>query len=576
MPERSLVKGLKERKFVQWVLAYSAGAWLIYEATGTAVDVWDIPLLLVRTVHVLLIAGLFITLVIAWYHGEKGRQKISGPELLMVAALLVVAGAALTLVRRGLDRAPRTAMEGDERPGIAVFPCENWSADPHDAYFASGIHDEILLQLSRIRALRSIGRESMEWHVDNPRPMRQIAEELAVGYLAECSVRKDVDRTRIRLTFQLLDGNTGAQIWAENYDADITARSILDIHTDVARRVARAVGAVITPEEDARLAEHPTENTLAYREYLVGRSALRRRTQEGLRTALRHFERALEADSMFALAYVGLADTYSLMYSYTLLSSSEAWPMAQAMAARALVLDGTLGEAYASLGFVQMRLGWDYESAFSNYTRAVELNPGYTEAYFWHAVGLTNLGRVDEAEPLFHKALELDPLNFNIVKETGRLYTVTGKYDRALEELERAMAMNPEMSSWTLAQTQILAGRYDEGLRNFEMLASRYSAETTPRLGLAWGLAVAGRMSESREILEAVLGEQDLEPVDVALVYVALGELDPAFEWLDRAYTVRSLALPQVIAWPHWDRLRADPRFQTLMEKIGIPQEYTS
>jgi len=524
---------------------------------------------------VVLAIGFFVTLILAWYHGEQGRQRASGPELLMVAALLVVAGVALTLLGPRNDGISPVTLEGDDRPGIAVFPCENWSPDPEDAYFASGIHDEILLQIARISALRSIGRESMEWYEKNPRPMTQVAHELGVGYLGECSVRKDPERNRIRLTFQLMDGNTGAQVWADNYDEVLTARDLLNIQTDVARRVARAVGAVITPEENARLAEHPTENTPAYGEYMVGRAGLRRRTEEGFTTALRHFESAADLDSTFALAYVGMADTYSLLYSYGLLPSSEAWPPAQELAERALALDGTLGEAYASMGYVQMRLAWDYESAFSHFQRAVELNPGYAEAYLWHAWGLTMLGRVQEAAPLFQKALDLDPLNFLIVNTLGGLYVHAREYDRALEEQERALAMNPDLGPGGIATTQIMMGREDEGLPTLERLAQPDMGGAKSRLQFAWGLAVAGRESESRAILESLRQEgsaQRLEQVNVARVYVALGELDSAFEWLDRAYRNRSRDLVDVIANPAWDRLRSDPRFQGLMEKMGVPQ----
>ncbi|MCG6988198.1 MAG: hypothetical protein LJF06_08460 [Gemmatimonadetes bacterium] len=576
MPERSLVRRLRDRKLVQWALAYLAGAFVVFQLLDALAEPLSLSAALQRAVLVVVAVGFFITLVLAWYHGEKGRQRVSGPELMMTAALLVIAGAALSLLRPRAAPPPfQTAVAGDERPGIAVFPCENWSPDPDDAYFASGIHDEILLQLSRISALRCIGRESMEWYEKNPRPMRQVAQELGVGYLGECSVRKDAERNRIRLTFQLMNGNTGAQIWAENYDEDLSARDLLDIQTEVARRVARAVGAVITPEEDVRLAEHPTENTPAYSEYLVGRAALRRRTGEGFRTALRHFQNAVEADSTFALAYVGMADTYSLLYSYGLLPSSEAWSRAQELAERGLELDPTLGEAYASLGYVQMRLGWDYESAFSNFKRAVELSPGYAEAYLWHAYGLTQLGRVEEADPLFQKALDLDPLNFLIVNTLGSRHVVGREYDRALEEQERALAMNPDLDSAAIVETQMLMGKYDDGLRSLERYGQRDGAPTSSRLWLAWGLAVAGREAESRKILEATLGEhaeRDLDPVNVAEVYVALGELDAAFAWLERAYEVRSKNLTNVIAWPQWDRLRSDPRFQVLAEKMGVPK----
>jgi TolB-like protein len=197
MPSPSLLQRLKERKLVQWSLAYLAGAWVIYEATGTALEAWDIPVLLVRSIHVLLVIGFFVALVIAWYHGEKGRQRASGPELLMVAALLVVAGGVLTTLGPGTRE---TASDDptnlpspeprDARPSIAVLPFQNRSGVEEDAHFTDGLHDQIITHLTKISGLSVRGLTSVLVYRDSPKNLREIGEELNARYIVEGGVQR--------------------------------------------------------------------------------------------------------------------------------------------------------------------------------------------------------------------------------------------------------------------------------------------------------------------------------------------------------------------------------------------------
>ncbi|UCC71017.1 MAG: hypothetical protein JSV86_11530 [Gemmatimonadota bacterium] len=314
---------------------------------------WNLSQSIIRAIHVLLGIGFVLALVLAWYHGEKGRQRVSGPELVMVAALLVIAGAALSLVRVG-DEAPSTtatfASPGAEaeRPAIAVLPCDNISPNPEDAYLADGIHEEILLRLSRIQSLTSIGRKSVEWYRDNPRPIRVMAAELGVGSVGECSMRKDADQNQIRLTFQLLDARTGGQIWAENYDRDLTAGNLLEMESDLAQRIARSLRAVLTPEERARIEAVPTENLEAYDYYLRGRHFWIQRSLAAFDSAIRYYNRAVLLDPDYARAYAALAETYVLLPEYGGPSIPEILPLAKAATDRALTLDRGLAEAYAA------------------------------------------------------------------------------------------------------------------------------------------------------------------------------------------------------------------------------------
>jgi serine/threonine-protein kinase len=261
MPEPSLLERLKERNL--------AGAFFVYSGLDPARETWGIPETLIRGVHILLIAGFLITLVLAWYHGEKGRQRVSGPELLMVAALMVVAGVALTMLPQEAGGPESGAQESlatplDDRPGIAVLPCVNHSPDPDDAYLAPSIHDEILLKLGRISAIRSMGRETVEWYRQHPLSPTELANELGVGFVGECSVQNDPNRDQVRLRFQLMDAS-GAQVWTQDYVTDLTTENLFDIQSDVAQKVAAALQAEIAPDEQTAISALPTADLNAYR-----------------------------------------------------------------------------------------------------------------------------------------------------------------------------------------------------------------------------------------------------------------------------------------------------------------------
>ncbi|MFC1661298.1 hypothetical protein ACFL3S_07605 [Gemmatimonadota bacterium] len=569
MPEPSLLQRLKERKLVQWAVAYSAGAFVVFQAVEVMAEPWGISPALQRAVHILLVIGLFVTIVLAWYHGERGRQRVSGPELLMVAALLVVAGATLTLVRPRDEGLSRIALEGDDRPGIAVFPCENWSPEPEDAYFASGIHDEILLHLQRISGLRSIGRESMEWYKANPSPVRQIAQELSVGFFGECSVLKDVERNQIRLTFQLLDGNTGAQIWAERYDEDLSARSIFDIHTDVARRVAREVGAVITPEEDARLAADPTTNTEAHEEYLKGRFHWSTRTAQGLETAIGHFQRAIGLDPTFALAYSGLADCYTLLnYFSGDVNPTEMFRRGEEAAQEAIRLAPDLAAAHASLGYLRLLSRRDWTGAEQSLRHAIFLDPTYPPAHQWLADLLADSGRFEESYREGQRAIELDPLSFSPNYSQAARLTTSRNFGAAITQYERTIELYPQyFLGWAgLANALLAMGDIEGAVRNMARSDELFGIDpilSETHLQMAADFHRTGNPGRLLPAYDTVSG---FLPDWRASSAMWVGDTAKALEWLERAAAENWPDLLGLRSYFLWDPLREHPRFQALVE----------
>jgi len=575
----SLLQRLKERKLVQWALAYLAGVWAVMEASAYVGEQFHWPDVIGQVITVVAMVGFFVTLVLAWYHGEKGRQRVSGPELLMVAALLVIAAAALSVITSSDEThtasEPLEGFEGDDRPAIAVFPCENFSPDPADAYFANGMHDEILVRLSKISGLSTIGRESVEWYRDNPRPMREMVRELGVGFVGECSVRKDESQSQIRVTFQLIDGNTGSQIWAENYDRSLTVSSIFGIHSDVAQQVARAVGAVLTPEEQARIEGESTESLEAYTANSYGRIWLARRGTQGsvaLEKAISHFEEALQHDSAFAPAYAGLASAYIVAPYYgEFVPNDFALRRAKSAVEAALRLDSELPEAHAVLAFIKMAFEWDWEGAEREFRRAIDLDPGFATAYQWYGFYLVTMRRFDEALAAMRRALQLDPLSPIINEDLGDVAYYARRFDDAIEQFQRTLALFPNRQSthimMGLANLQL--NRHDEALGQLQLgIGDPSDAPQLP--GSAAISSVYSAMGDSTTARE-IVARSDAWSLQTRLyAYPGTRDLDRAFAVIDSAVEQRAPWVWLATVDPLYDFLRSDPRYTDLLRRMGL------
>jgi serine/threonine-protein kinase len=582
MPSPSLLQRLKERKLVQWALAYLAGAFVVFQAVEVMAEPWGISPALQRAVHIVLLFGLLITLVLAWYHGEKGRQRVSGPELLMVAALLVVAGVALTLLGPDEGGVPPVALEGDDRPAIAVFPCENWSPDPDDAYFASGVHDEILLRLSRISGLRSVGRETMEWYNERSIPTSQVAQELGVGYLGECSVLKDGERNQVRLTFQLIDGNTGTQLWADNYDEDLTARSVFDIHSDVAEKVAREVGAALTPEEKNRLQDAPTENTEAYEAFNLGRFYLRQGVvEEDFRRAIQFMETALEADPMYAPAHAGIGEAHADLVMGNNAAPGDAWPVAKEAAERALEIDERLTVAHLVLALERMFYQYDWEGAEKAFLRSLEINPDQAETRLYYSWLLATLQRFDEGLAQVREARRLEPNSPWVDLHSCWAFMMLDQLDESQALAERMLESDTPYpwANLCLAHTLLEKREYARALPPLHAAAIAMGediADEVAWLSMTYGLL--GREEEARQYadrLEQLADEGRLvSVVNRAWVSIGRGDVDRAVELYEEGFDRRDSYLFFAATMEFLTRgIRDHPRFQALRRMMGLEQE---
>jgi TolB-like protein len=599
----SLLKRLKERKLFQWALAYLAGAWLVLQAMEVTAEPFGWPLALQRGVTILLLVGFFVALVLAWYHGEKGRQRVSGPELLMIAVLLAIGAAVVSLLGPGggedtpaEDEAPTLAVE-DDRPSIAALPWANRSGREEDLYFTDGIHDEILTRLSKLSGLRVISRQSVMGFRDSPMTMGEIAEALRVRYVLEAGLLRAQDN--VRITVQLIDAHADAHVWAETYDRPLSIENLLDIQTDIATQIAAELKAVLTPEEQQRVAARPTDNLAAYELYMLGRYHFNTRLTEGrdgLERAAEFYGRAIEADSGFALAYSGLAmlcGARRFFWSFdpdaspsARRSEVEAADSISAWAARrAVALDSASAEAHTALGTVLTYVEHDWEAAEREFLVAIELNPGDVMAYNNYGDLLKFRRRWHEAVQVEARALELDPL-FSIHKwNLATALWGAGRLSEAAELLEAVapyasqpgVGTIPDERTWLetppsyYAHVQLyyeLGFSYDDALEALvETLARTGTSRDSARAyeerwhGLDWESLWLADISFS-----TTLPCHECQ----AIAYERLGRKREAVDALRSAYEMREVGLLFYFFRPSFTTLDDDPRYQELLHEMGL------
>jgi TolB-like protein/DNA-binding SARP family transcriptional activator/Tfp pilus assembly protein PilF len=511
-----------------------------------------------------------------WYHGEKGRQRISGPGLLVMTALLIVAGMTLSLFRGGsADSGPiqmvAPAPTEDDRPSIAILPFDNLSPSPNDAWFADGVQEDITTALSRISAIGVPARSSVAQFRDNRPDSREMASLLGVAYLLEGSGR--IVGTEIKVTVQLIEGSAGRHVWSEEYDASFSMNEVIRLSSQIAQRVASEIGARLAPSEEEAISSLPTEDLTAYR--LVHRARLlwNQRTEPEVREAIALYQEAIARDSLYADAYAGLASAYLILSAYALEPEQRGVETARAAAAaeRALRLNPVMGIPHAVIAFVKDVFEWNWESADREFRTAIELEPDRSQAHCWYSAFLAGMGRREEALRRLASCEQLDPLSPWIPEGAPAVLYLVGEYERSIEAVAESVAANPEDQRpyvW-MCLSYLALRRIDEGLEACQ--AAQDFEENSAVMAVVY--AHRGEREAALLELERVVethGSSGNIPWDGAAVYTTLGDLDEAFLWLRSGIDEDRLEAYLVPGDPRWDPLRADPRFDEILREMGV------
>jgi eukaryotic-like serine/threonine-protein kinase len=503
-------------------------------------------------------------------------QRRRGLTLLVpgIALALLVGAVALTNVG-GL----RQRLFG--RPGagtirsLAVLPLENLSRDPEQDYFADGMTETLITNLSRIDTLRVVSRTSVMHYKRTNKTLPEIAKELNVDGVVEGSVMRS--GTRVRITTQLLEARTDRHVWADTYDRDLV--DVLRLQSEVAEAVAQQVRIQLTPEQQARFRSAPAVNPKAYEAYLKGRSFSEfADTQVSIKRAQSYFEEAIREDPNFALAYAGLAECYLDLGAFRWMPPQDAYRHGSEAVHKALELDDTLGEAHSTLGYLEWQFSWDWQAAEREIRHAVDLNPNYVEGHITLAWYLAWTGRRDEALAEVQKILRLDPVFPYIALQEAGVYYHLRDYKSLLEAAEKSAAKNPGnwSSHYFLAVGYEGSGRPAQAVPEYQQAVELSQRDFDALAGLAHAYAAMGKRAEAEKILNELQRQAKgayVSPYMIAVTYAGLGQNDKAFEFLEKAYRERSPDIAYFLkADLRLDPLRPDPRFLDLLRRVDFPQ----
>jgi TolB-like protein/Flp pilus assembly protein TadD len=501
--------------------------------------------------------------------GATGRPRSSTSRRALVAGATILLGLALAAAYVFLPRRSAPAAAPSGITSLAVLPLKNLSGDPAQEYFADGMTEALIAELSRIGALRVISRTSAMQYKNTDKLVTQVAKELNVDGLIEGSIAREGNQ--VRVSVQLIQGSTDAHLWTETYLRE--SPGILALQSDVARAIADALRLQLTAQETARFSSAPKVDPEAHDAYLRGRFYWNEGARENLPRSLEFFELALKKDPSYAPAYAGLADYYSALPFFSNLHPDDVFPKAKQAVAKALELDAGLAEAHGTLAYILAYYDWNWSGAEMEFQRSLTLNPNDATQRHRYSRYLASVGRVDEALQELDRARLLDPLDPLIRANVGVIHYFARQYDKTIEDLQALLRESPDFSTahWGLGLAYEQKGRYDQAMAEFETAAKQRGLNSLASLGHLYG--VTGRKDKAGEILAELETRSRAESVSgyhLAVVHVGMGETGPALEALERAYEEHSTLLSYLKMDPRLDPLRKEPAFENLLRRVGL------
>jgi len=489
---------------------------------------------------------------------------------------IILAGMLAAVLWRARERPPLA--KGGNPPAVrslAVLPLENQTGDAGQEFYVDGMTDALITRLAQVSALQVTSKQSVLRYKTEKKPLPTIARELGVSTVVTGSVARSGNQ--VHIDAQLVDAASGRRLWSRSYDRDLSEVSVLQ--SEIAGSIAEEIKAKMTPLEQARLAKARAVNPAAYEAYLQGRFLVSRHSVEEATKSLKYFQQAIDIDPDYAPAYAGLCESYENISQFSG-PKREAWEKGKAAANRALELDETLAEAHRCRARGLLLREWDWVESEKEYQRALQLNPGDPDTYGAYGVTLTRMGRTNEGIAVSKRALELDPLSAQSAVTVAASYYNGRQYDRALEQARRAVELDPTFIQghrW-LGLGYAAKGKFPEAIDEFKLTVKLSPGNLSYLTNLARLYAWAGKETEARQTLAQVRElskSQFIGAWTIGLIYVALGDKDEAFAWMDRAYEEREGWLLTLRVNPWLDPLRSDPRFDELVRRVEATAKLT-
>ena len=576
---------LKRRNVYKVAVAYAVVGWLIAQIATQIFPFLEIPNWVVRLVIVLIAIGFPIALVIAWAfeltpEGLKRTEDVDPATSARqprkhIWILVVIVGATFSIGLFLIGRYTAQNTTGAahiESPAksIAVLPFDNATRNADTEYLSDGISEALINSLTELQQLKVIARSTAFRYKGKQIDPQSVGRDLKVQTVLMGVVRQLGDRLNVQV--DLVDAVTGSQLWGQEYERKLV--DVLAVKQALVREVTEKLRLKLTGEQQQRLTQRDTTNPEAYQFYLRGRYYWNKRTAENLTKAMEQFQQAADKDPNYALAYVGLSDSYVLLENYAGTPANETLPKAKAFAERALQLDNSLAEAHTSLGYVYNGL-WRWEEAEQEFKRAIELNPNYPNAHHWYSLCLLDLGRIAEAKAEIKRAHELDPLSLIIGTTVTYAYLAEGDAKFAGAQSKKVVELDPNFSRGHeyLGLAYLKEARYSEAIAELQKAVELSGRERWPLRDLGYGYAISGKRAEAEAIIKELVGKYENGRAlgqDLAAVYAGLGEKDQAFAWLEKDFQTRS----GLLGWTRWapafESLRSDPRYTDLLRRMGF------
>lgn len=486
--------------------------------------------------------------------GVKHRPRVVLGSLL--AALLTVA---VIVYFSGASKPVNGSSSSIE--SIAVLPFVNEASDTDAEYFSDEITESLINNLSQLPKLRVVPRGVVLSYKGRETDPRKVANDLNVRAVLTGRVHRRGDTLSIQV--DLIDAASVSQMWGKHYDRKVS--DLLLVQEDISRDIFENLRLKLSVEEQKQLD--------AFSLYLKGRNSWNKRTEDGLLQGIEFFQSAIEVDHNYAPAYAGLADCYNMLVVYGISQPRDAFPKAKEAATKALSIDGALAEARTSLAFIEHRWDWAREEAERDFQLAIKSKPGYAPAHQWYSSYLVAMGRFDEAIAEAKRAEELEPLSFISNSHLGWIFYLAGRYDDAIEHCKRLLDVDPNFfpAHRYLGLAYEQKGMYTEAINQFQQ-GVKLSGSPLMMSLLGHAYAASGKKPEALRIL-AELDKQKqryVSPYTIATIYAGLGDKDQAFKWLEKAFEDRDIWLMNLQVDPVFASLRADRRFDSLLQRTAL------